>query len=71
MLAMMTSWRIAFAGYLLFAGSASGTESVTSTVLASATSAWMLVIRRCARRRFPWTSWNFTAPAGLSGRPAW
>ncbi|HEY9111322.1 MAG TPA: hypothetical protein VIM92_06075 [Rhodanobacteraceae bacterium] len=52
MLATMTAWCIAFAGYLLFAGSASGTELVTSTVLACATSAWMLVIRRCARRRF-------------------
>ena len=52
MLAAISAWLVAFAGYLLFAGSLSATEFVTSAVLACASVAWMLVVRRCARWHF-------------------
>lgn len=52
MLASITAWLVAFAGYLLFAGSLSASEFVTSAVLACAAVAWMLMVRRNVHRRF-------------------
>ena len=52
MFAPITAWLVAFAGYLLFAGSLSASECMTSAVLACAAVAWMLMVRRCARWRF-------------------
>ncbi|HEX7370982.1 MAG TPA: hypothetical protein VF284_11950 [Rhodanobacteraceae bacterium] len=52
MLATIAAWCLAFAGYLLFAGSLGNNELETGIVLASGTAAWVILIRRCGRRHF-------------------
>lgn len=56
MFATISAWLVAFAGYLLFAGSLSANELATSAVLACGTTAWMLVIRGCTRRHFAFST---------------
>lgn len=45
------AWCFAFAGYLLFAGNASGHELATSAVLAAGAVGWAFTILRCSPRR--------------------
>ncbi|HEX5314655.1 MAG TPA: hypothetical protein VFX38_07120, partial [Gammaproteobacteria bacterium] len=50
-----TVWCFAFAGYLLFAGTVSRHELITSAALASGAVAWAYAILRCSSRRYAMT----------------
>lgn len=51
-MATIVIWCVAFGSYLIFAGTISVNELITSAVVATLAAAWAYLISGCARRRF-------------------